>query len=58
MAGLLDNTLDELDSHLRELKRQVSRLEALRRQLEVEGDEKSEAANERARSSSLVPPSA
>ena len=58
MAGLVDNTLDELDSHLRELKRQVSRLEALRRQLEVEDDEKSTTANEGARSSSLVPPSA
>ena len=58
MAGLVDNTLDELDSHLRELKRQVSRLEALRRQLEVEGGEKSAVANERARSSSPVPPNA
>ena len=48
MAGLVDNTLDELDRQLRELKRQVSSLEALRRQLEVEGDATPAGANERA----------
>jgi hypothetical protein len=34
MADLIDGTLDELDTHLRQLRREVSRLEALRRQLE------------------------
>jgi hypothetical protein len=58
MPGLVDNTLDELDSHLRELKRQVSSLEALRRQLELECYDKSAAANDDVRSSSLMPPSA
>ncbi|MBV8734922.1 MAG: hypothetical protein JO120_09100 [Solirubrobacterales bacterium] len=58
MSGWVDNTLDELDSHLRELKHQVSSLEALRLQLELEGSHESDAANGRARSSSLMPPSA
>jgi hypothetical protein len=58
MPGLVENTLDELDSHLRELKRQVSSLEALRRQRELECYDKSAAANDDVRSSSLMPPSA
>jgi hypothetical protein len=33
MAGPIDSTLDELETRLRELKREVSRLEAARRQL-------------------------
>jgi len=33
MSGLTDNTLDEIDSHLRVLRRQLSALEAARRQL-------------------------
>jgi hypothetical protein len=32
MAGPIDSTLDELETRLRELKREVSRLEAARRQ--------------------------
>jgi hypothetical protein len=39
MADLIDGTLDELDTHLRQLKRDVSRLEALRRQLECPDDD-------------------
>ena len=39
MADLIDGTLDELDTHLRQLKRDVSRLEALRRQLERPDDD-------------------
>jgi hypothetical protein len=33
MAGLIDNTLDEIDSHLRNLRRQLAALEDARRQL-------------------------
>jgi hypothetical protein len=58
MAGLVDNTLDELDSYLRELRRQVSSLEAARRQLELEASDKSAAVNDHARSSSQTPPRA
>ena len=39
MADLIDGTLDELDAHLRQLKRDVSRLEAFRRQLELPADD-------------------
>lgn len=38
MVDLIDGTLDELDAHIRNLKRDVSRLEAFRRQLELPGD--------------------
>ena len=33
VPGLTDNTLDEIDSHLRNLRRQLATLEAARRQL-------------------------
>jgi len=33
MSGLIDNTLDELDHHARELKRRLAELEELRHQL-------------------------
>ena len=33
MAGLIDNTLDEIDSHLRNLRHQLAALEDARRQL-------------------------
>ncbi len=33
MTGLIDSSLDELEIHLRELQREVSRLEAFRNQL-------------------------
>jgi hypothetical protein len=39
MADPIDGTLDELDAHLRQLKRDVSRLEAFRRQLELRADD-------------------
>lgn len=39
MADLIDGTLDELDTHLRQLRREVSRLEALRRQLDIPADD-------------------
>ena len=35
MADLIDGTVDELDAHLRQLKRDAARLEAFRRQLEL-----------------------
>ena len=38
MAGLIENTLDEIDSHLRNLRHQLAALEDARRQLV--GDEK------------------
>ena len=38
MPGLIDNTLDEIDSHLRNLRHQLAALEDARRQLV--GDEK------------------
>jgi hypothetical protein len=37
MADLIDGRLDELDTHLRQLRREVSRLEPLRRQLRNTG---------------------
>jgi hypothetical protein len=37
MAGPIDSTLDELDTRLRELKREVARLEAFRRRLGAAG---------------------
>ncbi|MBV8712093.1 MAG: hypothetical protein JOY56_09955 [Solirubrobacterales bacterium] len=58
MAGLIDSTLDELETHLRELKREVSRLEAFRRQLEFRpGHEAGTAEHERARSDPSASPS-
>jgi len=39
MADLIDGTLDDLDTHLRQLRREVSRLEALRRQLDIPADD-------------------
>ena len=33
MSGLIDNTLDELDHHIRTLKRQLAELEEHRREL-------------------------
>ena len=59
MAGLIDSTLDELETHLRELKRVVSRLEAFRRQLlDAAEDEPATVAKQRVRSSSFSSPSA
>jgi len=57
MTGLIDSTLDELETHLRELKREVSRLEAFRRHLQLPAeDELVIAATERGRSSLFTPP--
>jgi hypothetical protein len=36
MSGLIDNTLDELDYHVRQLKRRLAELEEVRRQLSPE----------------------
>jgi hypothetical protein len=58
MAGPIDGTLDELEAHLRELKREVSTLEAFRRQLELAADDEAAAANESASSRSSMPLSA
>lgn len=33
MTGLIDSTLEELDSNLRDLRRQLATLEAFRRQI-------------------------
>ena len=33
MSGLIDSTLEEIDTSLREIRRQLSTLEAFRRQL-------------------------
>jgi hypothetical protein len=35
MTGLIDGALDELDAHVRELRREVSRLERFRSQMEA-----------------------
>jgi hypothetical protein len=40
MAGMIDSTLDELETQLRALKRELSRLEAFRRQLELAAEDK------------------
>jgi hypothetical protein len=48
MAGPIDNTLDELDNQLTELKREVARLEAFRRQLDA-NEELTPAASDTAR---------
>jgi len=56
MAGLIDSSLDELEADLRELKREVSRLEGYIRQLGSAGDRAD--AKERARSRSVSSPSA
>jgi hypothetical protein len=49
MADLIDGTLDELDAHLRQLKRHVATLEAFRRQLELPADDSSLGSNVRDR---------
>ncbi|HEY2657783.1 MAG TPA: hypothetical protein VGI55_18505 [Solirubrobacteraceae bacterium] len=54
MAGLIDSTMDELDTQLRYLKREVARLESFRRQLEPAADDEP-AASERGRSNSSMP---
>jgi hypothetical protein len=36
VSGLIDNTLDELDYHVRQLKRRLAELEEIRRQLSPE----------------------
>jgi hypothetical protein len=56
MAGLIDNSLDELEIELRELKRKVSRLEGFIDQLGSTGD--GAVAKEHARSRSFSSPSA
>jgi hypothetical protein len=38
VSVLIDNTLDELDRQLRELKRELTRIETLRRQLSPSDD--------------------
>ena len=38
MAGLIDNTLDEIDSHPRNVRRQLTALEDARRQLVGDDD--------------------
>jgi hypothetical protein len=44
MTGLIDSTLDELDAHIRDLRREVSRLERFRRQLDATEDQATCAA--------------
>jgi len=55
MVGLIDNSLDELEIQLRELKREVSTLEGFIRQL---GSTDDAVAKEHARSRSFSSPSA
>jgi hypothetical protein len=59
MAGLIDSSLEELETHLRELKREVSRLEKFRNQLlGTAEDEPASAAKRRSGPSSFSPTSA
>jgi hypothetical protein len=41
MSGLIDNTLDELDYHVRQLKRRLAHLEEVRCQLSPEATDAS-----------------
>jgi hypothetical protein len=54
MAGPIDNTLDELDNQLVELKREVARLEEFRRQLGAT-DKSATVASESASRTSAAP---